>query len=64
MGILKCDDMVDASGQQELEYPGGCHSISDVPGIFVKPSPDGGENIAGKNMNMGIDYRRKSGRNP
>ena len=60
MGILKGNDMTYSMRQQKAEYPGGGELVSDMPGVLIKPSPDGSENIARENMDMGIDYAIKS----
>ena len=60
VGILKCHNMTDPPGKQKLKYLGSGYLISDVPRVPVEPPPDGTEDIAGENVDMGIDYLGKT----
>jgi hypothetical protein len=55
--------MTDTPQQKVFDGLSAREPIADGPGVFVKPRPDCGKQVAGENVDVGINYRGKRFRN-
>jgi len=60
MSVLKGNNVSHSAGQEVFQYFRGGHTISDGPGIFIKPCPQSREYVRGKEVHMSIHKGRES----